>query len=84
MLYSDHSSHEEHNYSLGLNLRSALEIEEFVGWEIELGIMKEYLNPHTASSKRNIVVLTGLGGIGKTQLAIFFAKQHWMQYRVVF
>jgi hypothetical protein len=46
--------------------------------------MKEYLNPEAANSRRNVVVLTGLGGIGKTQLAVSFAKQHWMQYSSVF
>jgi hypothetical protein len=84
MLCSDHSSREGHNYSLGLNLGSAPELEEFVGRGIELGLMKEYLNPHTASLRRNVVVLTGLGGVGKTQLAISFAKQNWTEYSAVF
>jgi hypothetical protein len=84
MMDSDHSSREGDNYSLGLNLGGAPEIEEFVGREIELGVMKEYLNPSTASLRRNVVVLTGLGGVGKTQLAISFAKQHWMEYSAVF
>lgn len=84
ILYSEHSSREENNYSLGLNLGSAPEIEKFVGREFELGVMKDHLNPDTASLSRNVVVLTGLGGIGKTQLAISFAKQHWMEYSAVF
>ena len=79
-----HSSRDGDNYSLGLNLGDAPEIEEFIGRENELGVMKGYLNPSTASLRRNVVVLTGLGGVGKTQLAISFAKQHSMEYSAVF
>jgi hypothetical protein len=69
---------------LGLNIGRAPEIEDFVGRKIELRDMKEHLNPYTASLRQNVVVLTGLGGVGKTQLAISFAKQNWMEYSAVF
>lgn len=39
---------------------------------------------HTTSRRRNIVVVHGLGGIGKTQLAVGFARKHHGQFSAVF
>jgi hypothetical protein len=50
-------------------------IEEFVGREEELSCLWKYLQP-TSAQTRKVAVLHGLGGIGKTQLAIHFARKH--------
>jgi AAA+ ATPase superfamily predicted ATPase len=57
------------------------EIEHFVGREEELAQMREQL---PCDDSRKIVVLHGLGGIGKTQLAVAYAKRHRNDYSAVF
>jgi hypothetical protein len=46
--------------------------------------MKGKKNCHLRNGTLHVVVLTGLGGVGKTRLAISFAIQRWMQYSAVF
>jgi hypothetical protein len=58
------------------------EVEEFVGREKELGQMEEALNGD--GSVRKIVVLQGLGGIGKTQLAVRYLTKHRDAYSAAF
>jgi AAA+ ATPase superfamily predicted ATPase len=58
------------------------EVEEFVGREKELGQMEGALNGD--GSVRNVVVLQGLGGIGKTQLAVKYLKKHRDAYSAAF
>lgn len=74
------------NYVFGLNLGDAPEIEEehFVGRANELENMKDYLLPDDATSRRKILILYGPGGIGKSQLAIKFAKRHQEAYSAIF
>lgn len=38
--------------------------------------MEEWLCPNQGGKKRKIYILYGLGGIGKTQLAVAFARKH--------
>ena len=67
--------------SLPFGLPGAPEIEEFVGREAELSEIQEAFG--IDSSRRRIVILHGLGGIGKTQLAVSYAKQHRDDYPVI-
>jgi len=46
--------------------------------------MKDGLRPNDQSSKQRRLVLGGLGGIGKTQLAIAYAERHRDIYPSVF
>ncbi|KAF4237799.1 hypothetical protein CNMCM8980_002355 [Aspergillus fumigatiaffinis] len=50
-------------------------IENFLGRQGELDRLWQYLQPASSQSQK-VAVLHGLGGIGKTQLAIRFARDH--------
>jgi hypothetical protein len=54
---------------------------QFVAREKELSKMYELLQGHNS---RSCVVLHGLGGIGKTQLAIIYARRHIEKYTAIF
>ncbi|KAL8855252.1 MAG: hypothetical protein Q9178_008094 [Gyalolechia marmorata] len=71
------------SYQLGLNLRDAPQIDEqlFVGREDELAYLHKWLSPST--ERQNVVAISGLGGIGKTQLSLHFARQHHQRYSAV-
>ncbi|KAL2832185.1 hypothetical protein BDW59DRAFT_181471 [Aspergillus cavernicola] len=58
-------------------------IEEFIGREDNLNCLWDYLQP-ASSPTRRIAVLYGLGGIGKTQLAIYFARKHKSDFTAIF
>jgi hypothetical protein len=68
-------------FAVGLNLTSFPEVTQFVAREKELSKMHELLQGH---SSRSCVVLHGLGGIGKTQLAITYARRHKEKYTAIF
>ena len=46
--------------------------------------MEKILLPGTDSLERKVLILGGVGGIGKTQLAITYAKRHRASYTSVF
>lgn len=56
----------------------------FVGRESELDEMKDLLKPGDKSQEQRRLVLGGMGGIGKTQLAIAYANRHRSNYESVF
>ncbi|KAJ6181424.1 protein kinase subdomain-containing protein [Penicillium canescens] len=58
-------------------------IENFLGRQDELGKLWQYLRPTSAQS-RKVAILHGLGGIGKTQLAIRFARDHKHDFTAIF
>jgi AAA ATPase domain len=68
-------------FAVGLNLASFPEAAQFVGRKMELSKMHELLHGH---SNRTCVVLYGLGGIGKTQLAIEYIRRHKEKYTAIF
>ncbi|KAI4225787.1 MAG: hypothetical protein L6R40_008348 [Gallowayella cf. fulva] len=53
----------------------------FIGREDELAHLHEWLSPST--ERQNVVAISGLGGIGKTQLGLHFARQHHQRYSAV-
>jgi hypothetical protein len=57
------------------------EIDYFTGRESTMMDMEKALFP--IGPQRKVVVLHGLGGIGKTQMAIHFAKKHREEYSAV-
>jgi len=77
-----HSSSTTEKYAFGLNLGNAPHIEEelFVGRESDLRQLREWLLPRGELLSQSVVALSGLGGVGKTQLAIKFAKQSHDNY----
>ncbi|TRX93584.1 hypothetical protein FHL15_005556 [Xylaria flabelliformis] len=73
------SQHEE--FSVPFSLYDVPEIEKFVARENELAEIHEELR---SDGSRRAVVLHGLGGIGKTQLAIAYTKRHKDHYSAIF
>ncbi|KAL3489586.1 P-loop containing nucleoside triphosphate hydrolase protein [Aspergillus germanicus] len=73
---------EVHKFHIPLDLSAVPAIEEFIGREEELDRLWDYLQPR--SSHRRVAVLHGLGGIGKTQLAIHFASKHQNEFTAIF
>jgi hypothetical protein len=68
-------------FAVGLNLVSFPNATQFVAREKELSKMHKLLQDYSSQS---CVVLHGLGGIGKTQLAITYARQHKEKYTAIF
>jgi len=56
----------------------------FIGRKSDLNLMKEQLMPSEVSERRKICVIHGVGGIGKTQLAIEYARLHKARYTSFF
>ena len=52
----------------------------FIGREAEFQEMEKILQPQCSSLDRRVLILGGLGGIGKTQLAITCAKRQRYSY----
>ncbi|KAK5060030.1 hypothetical protein LTR84_009914 [Exophiala bonariae] len=75
-------------YHYGLNLFDAPDLKEdlFIGRQNEIQEIVSTLQPFSATlgSKRNVLVLGGTGGIGKTQLAIAYAKRYESYYTSIF
>jgi KaiC/GvpD/RAD55 family RecA-like ATPase len=68
--------------SIPLDLSNIPAIDQFVGRTEDLKALWDILQP-SASPMRKVVVLHGLGGIGKTQLAIHFARLHQKDFSVI-
>jgi hypothetical protein len=73
-------------YDRGLNLLDAPDMGDhlFIGRDDELEQMKTFLLSDPDFSDRKVLVLGGMGGIGKTQIAIRYAKQYRIPYSSVF
>ncbi|KAI0188088.1 kinesin light chain [Astrocystis sublimbata] len=71
-----------HNdFSVAFSLSDVPEIQYFVAREGELAEMRRTLS---SDGSRRIVVLHGLGGISKTQLAITYTKRYRDEYSAIF
>jgi hypothetical protein len=60
----------------GLNLR-------FFGRAAELHTVKETLDPNTNSAQLRVIAIHGLGGVGKSQLALHYANTSMKVYEVI-
>ncbi|KAN0067922.1 HET domain containing protein [Elaphomyces granulatus] len=69
------------DFSAAFSLSDVSEIEQFVAREEELAEIHRTLR---GDGSRRTVVLHGLGGIGKTQLAIAYAKRYKDNYSAIF
>ncbi|KAL4971144.1 hypothetical protein BDW66DRAFT_155969 [Aspergillus desertorum] len=82
--YWEPTAREDANkFHIPLDLSAVPVIEEFIGREEELNCLWDYLQP-ASSQTRRVAVLHGLGGIGKTQLAIHFARKHKNEFTAIF
>ncbi|KAI9037125.1 uncharacterized protein KD926_000842 [Aspergillus affinis] len=66
-----------------LDLTTVPAIEEFIGRQEDLKHLWHYLQP-AGSPLRKVAILHGLGGIGKSQLAIKFAREHKNGFSAIF
>jgi hypothetical protein len=56
----------------------------YIGRKSDLELMEKQLMPGKLLDRRKICVIHGLGGIGKTQLAIEYARLHKNLYKSIF
>lgn len=75
-------ANEKENFSLPFGLSGVPEVYEFVGRKKELFEIKQEFQRD--GLQRKVVVLRGLGGIGKTQLALAFIKEQRDTYSAAF
>jgi tetratricopeptide (TPR) repeat protein len=73
----------EDRFRIPVDLTGIPAIEEFVGRGGDLDRLWGFLKPRQ-SNIRKVLVLYGLGGIGKTQLAIRFARMHKDDFTAIF
>jgi NB-ARC domain len=69
------------SFSVGFSLSEVSETEHFVARQEELAEMHKILG---GNDMRQTVVLHGLGGIGKTQVAVAYTKLHRADYSAIF
>ncbi|KAJ6011039.1 hypothetical protein N7451_002451 [Penicillium sp. IBT 35674x] len=70
-------------FNVPLDLTAVPTVESFLGRQDELKHLWKYLQPVDFQS-RKVAILHGLGGIGKTQLAIRFARDHKHDFTAIF
>ena len=79
------SFYHDSQYELVLRLKGIPVLNKFVARDEEMARLVENMLPSSADRTcRKICVLHGLGGIGKTQLAIEFARKYRQKYSAVF
>jgi len=59
-------------------------VNEFVDRPSDMAELERVLLPRRQHSRRKVFVLYGLGGIGKTQLSVEFARRHYRKFGSVF
>jgi len=71
------------SFVVPFSLEGVSNINHFVKREAEAKQMDVLLNPD-GTAERKLVVLYGMGGIGKTQLAADFARRHKERFSAIF
>lgn len=81
-----HAQEPEKLAGFGLCLGTAplIEAENFIGRATELDSMAQVLQPGKPTFEQQRLVLGGIGGIGKTQSAIAYARRYQANYTSVF
>lgn len=76
---------ENNKYSVTFSLRGVPIVNKFVPRESDMIRLEDTLVPKPGPNiRRKIFVLYGLGGIGKTQLAVEFARNHKQTFSACF
>jgi hypothetical protein len=73
-------------HKIDFSLRGVPVVSQFVARHAEMQLLERRLvdAPVLRSRPRNVVIVHGLGGIGKTQLAVAFARKHHRRFSAVF
>lgn len=75
----------EKSFNIRFSLQGIPIASRFVARDAEMDQLKQELLPTlTNKIRRKVFVLHGLGGVGKTQLAVEYARQHQTSYSAVF
>ena len=72
------------NFNVLFDLTGVPKTSAFIGRKSDLDLMEKELMPGGALGRRKMCVIHGLGGIGRTQLAIEYARLHKDQYTSFF
>ncbi|RHZ58905.1 hypothetical protein CDV55_105072 [Aspergillus turcosus] len=75
---------EEKRFHVPFSINDMPAVHHFVGRESDLLELWSSLQPSSSPDVRKVVILHGLGGIGKTQLAIQFARRYKNEFSAVF
>lgn len=70
-------------YRTLFSLQGSLRVADFVERPVEMAKLEHALLPQKRRCQQKVFILHGLGGIGKTQLAVEFARQHLLQFSSV-
>lgn len=71
-------------YRVEFHLQNVPRVSTFVERPAEMAELERVLLPKRQNYQQKCFVLHGLGGIGKTQLAVEFVSQHQRQFSAVF
>lgn len=79
------ASLKQRNFGLCLGLTHAPEIPQdaFIGRDSELRTLRDWLSP-SSNSRKEPVSVVGMGGLGKTQLSLAFARRHENEFSSIF
>ena len=72
------------SYVVPFDIRGVPLVKSYVERDLEMRMMEEVLCPGVERKERRMFVLHGLGGIGKTQLSLAYARKHQADYTTVF
>jgi len=71
-------------YRTDFSLQGVPRVKAFIDRPAEIAELERVLLPQRRNARRKIFVIHGLGGIGKTQLAVEFARRHHDKFSSVF
>ncbi|PMD65959.1 FabD/lysophospholipase-like protein [Hyaloscypha bicolor E] len=71
-------------YRIVFSLKGIPRVSKFIERPTEMAELERVLLPERYSCQQKRLVLHGLGGIGKTQLAVEFASQHQRRFSAIF
>ncbi|KAL6807195.1 hypothetical protein GGI42DRAFT_320215 [Trichoderma sp. SZMC 28013] len=80
-----HNSNGPRSFQIPFTLKGVPTSEKFIDRPSDRAALETYLLPQQSlTPRRKIFILQGLGGIGKTQLAVDFARRHKNAFSAVF
>lgn len=72
------------NYRTPFSLQGVPVVNKFVDRPSDITELEQALLPRRQNGRQKVFILHGLGGIGKTQLAVEFARRHHRKFSSVF
>jgi len=72
------------DFNFPFHLANVPIINQFIDREEDMAALEIVLLPRAHPDRRKVMILYGMGGIGKTQLAVEFARKHQKVYSSIF